>query len=128
MDQERPAQHLDPYEKPPEKLKAIFKNLRGHFDQQKADKENFIDLKSTSLPALGRIPQDVLLDVLSKFHGHGVPSEHELTSPNFKAQGHVYCSNEIPGRVVSTIYELSIGDRYQMVVFSDALLYVSNGK
>ncbi len=111
MDQERPAQHLDPYEKPPEKLKAIFKNLRGRFDQQKADKQGVIDLKRTCLPALGRIPQDVLLDALSRFNSHGAPPEHELTSPDFEAQGHVYCSNEIPGRIVSTIYELRIGDR-----------------
>jgi hypothetical protein len=90
--------HLDPHEKPPESLRAIFKNLKGRFDVAKASKCGLIDLENESLLSLGRIPQQILLKILRKFEGR---EEHEGLQENIQAYGKVYTSKEIPGKILS---------------------------
>lgn len=103
MDLKQPdthTNHLDPYEKPPERLRAVFKNLKGRFDSSKARKEGVVNLEvesaTATLPSLGRIPQHLLLKVLGKFQEL---EEHGILEASLQSCGKVYKSEEIPGRI-----------------------------
>jgi ribosomal 50S subunit-associated protein YjgA (DUF615 family) len=99
--------HLDPYEKPPEALRAIFKSLKARYNtSSKAARAEVVDLSETSLPALGRIPETLLLEVLSKF---GDLTEHEGIKANLQVYGKAYTSEDIPGRGVSLEDGISFG-------------------
>lgn len=116
-DLSKPAhRHLNPYEKPPEKLRAIFKSLKGPFNQAKADSECLVDPKKATLPMVGRVPRDILRDALNTF----AASQKVQPISELEAHGHAYSVEEIPGRSFPSSLQV-----YQNVVFS-AFHYVSN--
>lgn len=124
MDLQQPetqTKHLDPYEKPPEILRAVFKNLKGRFDSFKASKEGVVNFENGSAPAtlpyLGRIPQHLLLRVLRKFQEHEDPGTLEAS---LQPCGKVYTSEKIPGRI-DTISSSICLDRMQKTHTSTAV-------
>lgn len=88
------SDHLDPHEKPPEALRAIFKKLKGPFDESNARKNGVVDLELDHLPTIGTIPENVLTEILGKFQG----LQDGKLEADMQVHRKVYSFSELPGK------------------------------
>lgn len=85
---------LDLHEKPPNELRDLFKRLKGRLNASTAKENGVIDLTSDEIPTTGRIPQDILANVLARFQR----LQDGMPEADMRVHGKVHSFSELPGR------------------------------